>query len=122
VLYLVSITCTPVSSTNKTERHDISEILLKVALNTITLTPIYLLLLFFKVIVYCRYSIYVLCTVSLRMNTYLFIKTSITPSLFIEVLVPSQESEWSCICMLGVSIWHLSIGVRQCGTLFPSFY
>jgi hypothetical protein len=31
---------TTVSSTNKTDRHDITEILLKVALNTITLTPI----------------------------------------------------------------------------------
>jgi hypothetical protein len=30
---------TPVSFTNKTDRHDITEILLKVALNTITLTP-----------------------------------------------------------------------------------
>ena len=30
---------TPTSSTNKTNRHDISEILLKVALNTITLNP-----------------------------------------------------------------------------------
>ena len=30
----------PVSSTNKTDHHDIAEILLKVALNTITLTPI----------------------------------------------------------------------------------
>ena len=30
--------CIPVSSTNKTDRHDITEILLKVALNTITLT------------------------------------------------------------------------------------
>ena len=29
----------PVSSTNKTDLHDITEILLKVALNTITLTP-----------------------------------------------------------------------------------
>jgi hypothetical protein len=29
---------TPVSSTNKTDRHDIFEILLKVALNTINLT------------------------------------------------------------------------------------
>jgi hypothetical protein len=29
---------TPVSSTNKTDHHDIIEILLKVALNTITLT------------------------------------------------------------------------------------
>ena len=30
---------TPVFSTNKTDRHDISEILLKVGLNTKTLTP-----------------------------------------------------------------------------------
>jgi hypothetical protein len=30
---------TPVSSTNKTDRHDIYEILSKVVLNTITLTP-----------------------------------------------------------------------------------
>ena len=29
----------PVSSANKTDRHDIAEILLKVALNIITLTP-----------------------------------------------------------------------------------
>ena len=29
---------TPVSTTNKTDHHDIAEILLKVALNTITLT------------------------------------------------------------------------------------
>jgi hypothetical protein len=29
-----------VSATNKTDRHDITEILLKVALNTITLSPI----------------------------------------------------------------------------------
>ena len=33
---------TPVSSTNKTDRHDIAEILLKVALNTITLTLLFL--------------------------------------------------------------------------------
>jgi len=31
---------TPVSSTNKTDCHDITEILLKVALNTITLTHV----------------------------------------------------------------------------------
>jgi len=30
---------TPVSSTNKTDRHDITEILLKVALNITTLNP-----------------------------------------------------------------------------------
>jgi hypothetical protein len=32
---------TPVSSTSKTDHHDITEILLKVALNTITLPPFY---------------------------------------------------------------------------------
>ena len=37
----------PVSSTNKTDRHDVTEILLKVALNTIKQTnPNYLLALF----------------------------------------------------------------------------
>jgi hypothetical protein len=35
---------TPVSSTNKTDRHYIAEILLKVALNTTTLTPSYIIL------------------------------------------------------------------------------
>jgi hypothetical protein len=33
-----SLNPTPVSSTNKTDHHDITEILLKVVLNTITLT------------------------------------------------------------------------------------
>ena len=32
--------CTPIFSTNKTDRHDMTEILLKVALNAITLTII----------------------------------------------------------------------------------
>jgi hypothetical protein len=31
----------PVSSTNKADRHDITEIMLKVALNTIALTPLF---------------------------------------------------------------------------------
>ena len=31
--------CTPISSTNKTDCHDITEVLLKVAVNTKTLTP-----------------------------------------------------------------------------------
>jgi hypothetical protein len=33
--------CTSVFPTNKTDRHDITEILLKMALNTITLTLLY---------------------------------------------------------------------------------
>jgi hypothetical protein len=47
----LSVTCagrwfsqgTPISSTNKTDRHDICEILLKVTLNTITVTPLFFL-------------------------------------------------------------------------------
>jgi hypothetical protein len=35
-------------------------------------------------------------------------KTSLTPPLFIEVSVTCQESEWSCICVLVVSILPLS--------------
>jgi hypothetical protein len=35
-------------------------------------------------------------------------QTSLTPSLFIEVPVPSQESERSRICVLGVSILPVS--------------
>ena len=36
-------------------------------------------------------------------------KTSLTPPLFIEVLVAIQESEWSCLWMLEVSILLLSM-------------
>jgi hypothetical protein len=39
---------TPVSSTNKTDRQDITEILLKVVLNTIILTPLYLWICFIR--------------------------------------------------------------------------
>jgi hypothetical protein len=35
-------------------------------------------------------------------------KTSLTPPLFIEVSVSSHETEQSCICVLGVSIFSLS--------------
>jgi len=35
-------------------------------------------------------------------------KTCLISPLFIEVTVPSQESEWSCICVLVVSILPLS--------------
>ena len=40
-ILLIISTGTPVSSTNKTDHHDIAEILLKVTLSTITLTPYY---------------------------------------------------------------------------------
>jgi hypothetical protein len=44
-------------------------------------------------------------------------KTSLTPPLFIEVPVPSQEIEWSCICMLWlstISFYDFSVGVWIC--------
>ena len=40
-ILLIISTGTPVSSTNKTDRHNIAEILLKVTLSTITQTPYY---------------------------------------------------------------------------------
>ena len=53
--------CTPVSSTNKTDNHDIAEILLKVALKTITITPntfIYMYIIYIQM-----YIINILCIV-----------------------------------------------------------
>ena len=40
------------------------------------------------------------------------IKTSLSQPLFIEVPVSSQESEWSCISVFGVSILPLSTILR----------
>jgi hypothetical protein len=39
-------------------------------------------------------------------------KTSLALPRFIEVIVPSHESEWSCTCVLGVSILSLSTILR----------
>ena len=39
-------------------------------------------------------------------------KTSLTLSLFIEVSVPSQESDWSCKYVVGVSILPFSMIFR----------
>jgi hypothetical protein len=44
---------TPVSSTNKTDCHEIPEIVLKVTLNTITLTPVLDTVFFFSALKYC---------------------------------------------------------------------
>ena len=38
-------------------------------------------------------------------------KTSLSPPLFIEVSVPSHESERSCTCVLRVSILSLSTDI-----------
>jgi hypothetical protein len=40
-------------------------------------------------------------------------KTSLTSPLFIEVFIPSQESEQSCICVLKVSILPLHVFLRN---------
>jgi hypothetical protein len=40
--------------------------------------------------------------------------TSLTPSLFTEVPVLSQESERSCICVLGISVRKVSGHVYVC--------
>ena len=41
-------------------------------------------------------------------NLLNWLKTSLTPPLFIEVSVPSKKNERSCITLLGVSGFHLS--------------
>ena len=46
--------------------------------------------------------------ISLREGVWVH-KASLTPPIFIEGTVISQESEWSCIIMLGVSILPFSM-------------
>ena len=36
-------------------------------------------------------------------------KSSLASPLFIEVSVPSQKSEWSCVCVFGVSTAFVSM-------------
>ena len=40
------------------------------------------------------------------------------PHHFIEVPVPSQESLWSCICVLGLSIYDFSVWFWNCVVFF----
>jgi len=47
---------------------------------------------------------YITTTETKKFASYLEKKTSLTPPLFIEMPVPSQERERSCICVLGVLI------------------
>ena len=50
-------------------------------------------------------------------------KTSLTLPLFIEVPVPSQESEQSCICVLGEYILpHVAIVLLDFGTVPSAWY
>jgi hypothetical protein len=53
----------PVSSINKTDRHDITEILLKVALNTITLIlKFYIRIIYIFLLIHMKFDINVLFT------------------------------------------------------------
>ena len=113
--YSLSVTCDRsvvffrgnlVSSNNENHRHDITEILLKVALDTIILSQKTIMLyLFIKFI-------------PLREESFSPLKSSFTPPLSIEMPVPSQ----SCICVLGLPILPLFvwffIGYRNCLTVF----
>ena len=74
----------------------------------------YVVLLFFVFFaLYCIQNTFSLKIIHLKYGLCYFCheiyyKASSTTPLFIEVPVPSQESERSCICMLRVSIWPLS--------------
>jgi hypothetical protein len=53
----------------------------------------------------------------------LVLSISLTPSLFIEACVPSQKSERSCICELGISIFPLcTIFLLVFGTVISVVY
>ena len=91
----------PVSSTNKTDRHDITEILLKVALNTINNQPTTLTLL---TRFYVRMCILLICgkhdhIISLRGEVWAH-KNSL-----------SQVSEQLCIYKMGVSYIYTTEGI-----------
>ena len=89
-----------------------------IALFIITLLPLW----------YVRVDILLTCwkhlydrIISLRGEVSVHI-TSLTPSLFIEVPVPSLESDRSCICVLGVLILIFYLALfRQCG-IFVLFF
>jgi len=50
-------------------------------------------------------------------------KISLTPPLFIEIPVPSQECDQSCIVVLGLSILHISTSfLLDCGTVLSLWY
>jgi hypothetical protein len=49
-------------------------------------------------------------------------KRSLTPPLFIDVSVPRQVSEGSCICVLGVSVLSLATIFRLDFRIVQTFY
>ena len=42
------------------------------------------------------------CYFSLGHDIFWAHKTSSTPPILFEVVIPSKEGEWSCICVLGI--------------------
>jgi hypothetical protein len=75
-------------STNKTDRHEITEIFLKVALNTIN-QP----------------------TDQIYRGEVWAHTINLTPPLFIEVSVPSQGSERSYICVRDIDFFFYDFGI-----------
>ena len=65
--------CTPVSSTNKTDRHNITEILLEVALNTIAPNPNTLIFMYIEWSMFCSWG-----KLSISMCLVTYILNSVT--------------------------------------------
>ena len=93
--------CTPVSSTNKADCHDITEILLKVALNTITLTPYN----------YNQYKMYIQYFYYLYEGIHIFIRLLDVKSLLVRSVLCRAKCnrQWS-------NTDHLIIIINQCIT------
>jgi hypothetical protein len=55
----------------------------------------------------------------------MLVKLALTPPHFIEVPVPTQESELSCICVLGVTLYLFLrlflLGIRNVSTVWYFF-
>ena len=99
------------------DRHDITQILLKVGLNTLTLTLIntnqrywgsaLLVQLYVAARILLTWGSYMHdWIISIRVEVWRN-RTSLIPPLFIEVPVPSQESGWSCISDNGIDFSSL---------------
>ena len=63
----------------------------------------------------CKFHVH-LCNVWFKVCTH---ETTLTPPLFSEIPVQSQEGDWSCICVLVVSIFFLCSRFLIYFELFP---
>ena len=81
---------TPVSPTNKSDRHDIAEILLKVALNTITITPNSTPL--FPIYSQINYLYLPVCTIFMLIYPSLTIHVDVSHCSFQSTINPSVPS------------------------------